>query len=230
VLKRAKLLWINYPNNPTGAVAPPEFLARAVDFARRHDLLLCHDAPYTEVAFDGCVPHSVLEVPGAKEVAVEITSASKTYNMAGWRVGAACGNAEAIRALHTLKSNVDSASFRPIYEAAAIALTGDQSWLKERNDLYRERRDIIVEALRAAGLSVNTPQATLYVWPHVPASVTSEQFTARLLDEAGVSITPGTAFGPAGEGYARISLGLATPRVREAMDRVGEWLGANGKA
>ena len=225
-LRRARLMWLNYPNNPTGAVAPPEFLAEAVDFAGRHDLLLCHEAPYTEVAFDGYAPHSLLEVPGAKEVAVEFNSLSKTYNMGGWRIGAACGNAEAIRALHTLKSNLDSASFLPLYHAAAVALTGDQGWLGERNEIYRERRDIVVAGLRAAGLEVRAPQATLYVWPRVPAGMKSEEFTTALLEEAGVSLTPGTAFGPGGEGYARISVGIATPRLREAMEWLVEWVGS----
>jgi LL-diaminopimelate aminotransferase len=229
-LARAKLLWLNYPNNPTGAAAPPEFLAEAVAFARRHDLLLCHDAPYTDVAFDGYRPHGLLEVPGAKDVAVEFNSLSKTYNMGGWRVGAAGGNAYAIRALHTLKSNVDSASFLPVYHAAAAALTGDQGWVKERNAIYQERRDIIVDGLRAAGLAVRSPQATLYVWPRVPAGMTSEEFTTGLLDDTGVSMTPGTAFGPLGEGYARISLGIATPRVREAMERVVAWVRGARKA
>ena len=224
VLARTKLMWINYPNNPTGAVAPPEFLAEAVDYARRHNFLLCHDAPYTDVAFDGYVPHSLLEVPGAKEVAVEFNSLSKTYNMAGWRIGAACGNPEAIRALHTLKSNVDSASFLPLYHAAAAALTGDQGWIEARNAIYRERRDIVMDGLRAAGLPARVPQATLYVWPRVPAGMKSEEFTMALLEDTGVSMSPGSAFGPSGEGYARISLGVATPRLREAMERVVTWV------
>lgn len=228
-LQRAKIMWLNYPNNPTGAVAPPEYLREAVAFARRNDLLLCHDAPYTEIGFDGFEPMSLLQVPGAKEVAVEFNSLSKSYNMGGWRLGMACGNAYAIKALHALKSNIDSASFLPIYHAGIAALNGDQSWLKERNAIYRERRDIVVDSLRAAGLEVQTPKATIYVWPKVPARMMSSDFATALLEDAGVSVTPGSAFGPSGEGYARISLGMATPRVREAMERVGEWMRRSGK-
>ncbi|MBI3361324.1 MAG: aminotransferase class I/II-fold pyridoxal phosphate-dependent enzyme, partial [Chloroflexi bacterium] len=150
-LKRAKILWLNYPNNPTGAVATAEFFAEAVAFARRHDILLCHDAPYAEIGYDGYRPISLLQVPGAKDVAVEFNSLSKAYNMGGWRLGMAAGNAEAIKAIHTLKSNIDSATFLPIYDAGVAALTGDQSWLVERNAIYRERRDLVVEGLRAAG-------------------------------------------------------------------------------
>jgi LL-diaminopimelate aminotransferase len=227
VLQRARLMWLNYPNNPTGGIAPVEFLAEAVAFARRHDLLLCHDAPYTDVAFEGYRPASLLQVPGAKDVAVEFNSLSKTYNMAGWRVGIVSGNAAAINVLNTLKSNVDSASFRPIYDAATAALTGDQSWLEERNAIYQGRRDIVLDGLRAAGLRARSPNAAMYVWTRTPAGPTSVEYTTRLLEATGVSITPGVTFGPSGEGYARIAIGVPTPRLREAMTRLVEWTTRN---
>jgi LL-diaminopimelate aminotransferase len=224
VLRRASVLWLNYPNNPTGATAPPDFFRRAVRFAHRHHLLICHDAPYTEVTFDGYAAPSLLQVEGAKEVVLEFNSLSKSHNMAGWRVGMAVGNADAVAAMALVKTNLDSGIFRPIQDAAIAALTGDQSWLADRNAIYQQRRDIVLEALERAGLKARKPQASLYLWPRVPDGLTSADFATRLLEETGVSVTPGTVFGQHGEGYVRISLGLSTARIREAMSRLIDFM------
>jgi LL-diaminopimelate aminotransferase len=224
VLRRAKLLWLNYPNNPTGAVAPPAFLQAAVDFARHHNLLLCHDAAYTQVTFDGYHAPSIFEIADAKEIAVEFSSLSKSHNMAGWRVGALLGNAAALGAYFTLKTNADSSHFLPVLEAAAEAMRGDQAWLNERNEVYRQRRDSVIAALRALGLQAEPPRASLYVWSPVPAGQTSRAFVERALDEAHVSLTPGTLFGARGEGYVRLSLTVPAARLEEAMQRLGRWL------
>jgi LL-diaminopimelate aminotransferase len=224
VARRARLLWLSYPNNPTTGLAGLDFFERAVGFAREHNILICHDNPYSEVTFDGYVAPSVLQASGALDLAVEFNSLSKTYNMGGWRVGMAVGNAEAIGHLARLKSNIDTALFIPIQDAAIAALTGDQTWLAARNDVYRERRDIIVEGLRAAGLTLRVPQATLYVWARIPPGQTSAEFASRLLEEASVSLTAGSVFGASGEGYVRISLGIATERLREAVERLEHWI------
>ncbi|MDH7485751.1 MAG: LL-diaminopimelate aminotransferase [Anaerolineae bacterium] len=223
VADRARLLWLNYPNNPTGAVAPLEFFERVVAFAHRHDLLVCHDAPYADIAFDSYRAPSLLQVPGAREVAVEFNSLSKSHNMAGWRVGMAVGNARAIAALLHIKSNVDSGIFRAIQDAAVAALTGDQSWLAERNAVYQQRRDMILATLDEVGLHARRPQAGLYIWPEVPPGYRAVEFADRLLRETGISITPGTAFGQYGEGYLRISLGQDTGRIKEALDRLSKF-------
>jgi len=231
VASTAKMLWLNYPNNPTGAIAPVEFFEEVVAFARRHDLLVCHDNPYCDVTFDGYDAPSLLQVPGARDVALEFNSLSKTYNMAGWRVGMAVGNPVAVAALARVKTNIDSGLFRAIQDAAVLALTGDQGWLAERNEIYRERRDLIMEALPELGMEAETPQASLYIWARVPRGYTSAALATRVLDEAGVSITPGTAFGQQGEGYVRISLGADTNRIREALERLKKMdLGAPVKA
>ncbi len=190
VARQAKLFWLNYPNNPTGAVATPEFLAEAVAFAREHDLLLCHDAPYCEVAYEGYRPPSLLQVEGAKEVAIEFNSFSKTYNMAGWRIGMVVGNRAAIKALAQVKTNVDTGIFTAIQEAAVVALTGDQTWLEGRNAIYQERRDIILEGLAAVGIKARKPLAALYVWAEVPEGYSSAGFADKLLTEQGVSFAP----------------------------------------
>jgi LL-diaminopimelate aminotransferase len=220
VVLSAKILWLNYPNNPTGAIASLEFFERVVDFARRNELLVCHDNPYCDVTFDGYTAPSLLQVPGAMDVALEFNSLSKTYNMAGWRIGMAVGNATAVEALARTKTNIDSGVFRPIQDAAVVALTGDQAWLKERNEVYRERRDLIVETLWGIGIQAAKTKASLYVWAKVPQGYNSEGFATQLLDKAGISIAPGSAFGPHGEGFVRISVGMGTERVREAMERL----------
>jgi LL-diaminopimelate aminotransferase len=220
VLRRAKLLWLNYPNNPTAAVAPFEFFAAAVAFARRHGLLLCHDAPYTQITFGSYRAPSVLKIDGAKEVAVEFNSLSKSHNMAGWRVGALVGNPQALKTFFTLKTNVDSSHFLPILAAATEAMTGDQAWLSKRNEVYRLRRDIVVQALNDFGLPAQLPQASIYVWCPVPTGWTCLDFVNLLLDETAVSLTPGTIFGDNGEGYVRISLTAPAERLSEAMLRM----------
>jgi LL-diaminopimelate aminotransferase len=223
VLHRAKLMWLNYPNNPTAAVANLEFFTQAVNLASRYGFLLCHDAAYMQVAFDGEQPPSLLQAPGAKEVSVEFNTLSKSHNMAGWRTGALLGNAQAVRTLFTLKTNADSSHFLPIFEASTAALTGDQSWLVERNEIYRQRRDVVVTGLRRMSLDVPTPRASLYVWSPIPAGWDCASFVTAALEQAGVSLTPGTVFGPGGEGFFRISITASLERLQQAMDRLGEW-------
>lgn len=218
--RAARMLWLNYPNNPTGATATLDILAEAVDFCRRYEILLCHDAPYVDVTFDGYVAPSVLQIPGAKEVAIEFNSLSKTYNMAGWRVGMAVGSKVAVKALATVKTQIDSGIARPIQDMAAAALTGDQSWLAERNAVYQERRDLALAALRRMGFQPDTPKAGLYLWFRVPEGMTSLEFHAHLLKEAHISLTPGHIYGENGEGYIRLSLAVATERLKEALGRL----------
>ncbi len=226
VLKRARLLFLNYPNNPTGAIAPFEFFEKAVNFGRQHGIVVAHDAPYVDVCFDGYIAPSLMQVPGAKEVAVEFNSLSKSYNMGGWRLGMVVGNPALLSYLFTYKSQIDSSQFGPLMDAGVAALTGDQSWLEERNDIYHHRRDIVLAGLRQAGFSVDTPPAAIYVWAHLPAKFSdSVDFCARLLEETGVSTTPGVIFGKYGEGYIRISLGTATDRIKEAASRIVRWVG-----
>jgi len=220
VADRAALLWLNYPNNPTGAVADPKFFDHAVNFARRHRLLLCHDTPYCDVTYDGYVAPSLLQVEGACEAAVEFNSLSKTFNMAGWRVGMAVGNSEALAALARIKSNVDSGMFRPLQEAAVRALSTDPAWIAARNEVYRQRLDIALEGVTAAGLEAERPRATLYVWARLPPPWTAEGFALELLERTGVAVAPGSFFGPAGEGYVRLSVTAPTERVRAAMERL----------
>jgi LL-diaminopimelate aminotransferase len=222
-LSRSRLLWINYPNNPTGAVAGRGFYETALEFARRNNLLLCHDAAYCDVAFGGHRPPSIFELPGAKEHAVEFTSVSKTYNMAGWRLGFLTGNAAVIAALRRVKSNVDSGIFPGVTAAGEAALRGDQGWLAGRNAVYASRRDAVLAGLAAIGIRADPPQASLYVWAPVPAGQTAESFANAVLDQTGVCFSPGVFFGAEGEGYVRISLGTPTRRVEEAMQRLREW-------
>lgn len=225
VARKARVIWLNYPNNPTGAVASMSFFEEAVAFAKKYQIIIANDAPYMDICFDGYVAPSILQVPGAKDVAVEFNSLSKTYNMAGWRVGMAVGNPEVISYLHTYKSQADTAQFGPIFSASATALTGDQSWLEERNLVYKARRDIIISALKQAGFGVTPPPAAIYVWAKLPQGETnSVDFCNRLLEQTGVSTTPGVIYGQAGEGYLRISLGTATDRIQEAMQRVVGWV------
>ena len=225
IARRARLLWLNYPNNPTAAVAGLDFFSAAVDFARRWGILVCHDAAYTQVTFDGYRAPSLLEVPDCKEVAVEFNTLSKTYNMAGWRVGAALGNPEALQALYRLKTHADSGHFLPILQAATVALNGDQEWLLARNETYRRRRDLALDGLRALDLQPTTPVASLYIWCPVPPGWTSQAFAASVLEGACVSLTPGTVFGAQGEGYVRLSLTACEERMSAAMQRMAKWMG-----
>ncbi len=223
--KAARMLWLNYPNNPTGAVASLDFLAEAVDFCRRYDILLCYDNPYADVTYDGYVAPSVLQIPGAKEVALEFNSLSKTYNMAGWRVGMAVGNRVAVKALAQVKTQIDSGIGKPIQDMAAAALSGDQSWLAGRNAIYQERRDLTLAALRRLGFQADTPKAGLYVWFRLPTGTTSLEFQTRLLEEAHISLTPGSIYGRNGEGWLRISLAVETGRLKEALSRLERVVG-----
>jgi len=222
VADRARLIWLNYPNNPTGAVADRDFLARAVDFARQHGLLLCYDAPYCDVTYGDYVAPSVLEIPGAEEVAVEFNSLSKTFNMAGWRMGMAVGNPAALAALAQVKSNMDSGLFHPLQEAAIVALTQTTpAWSARRNALYRERFDILIEGLRALGITATMPRGALYLWAPIPAGwPSSEAFALAVMEQTGVVFAPGSFFGPAGEGYVRVAATAATARLHEAVTRL----------
>jgi LL-diaminopimelate aminotransferase len=216
----AKVLWLNYPSNPTGAVVDREFFEAAVAFAGRHDLLLCHDAAYSEITFDGYVAPSVLESPGAREVAVEFGSLSKTYNMTGWRLGYAVGGAEAIRALSTLKTNLDSGIFNAIQRAGVAALTGPQDHVEQMRAIYQKRRDLVVAAFGEVGIEVEPPLGSIYVWVPTPSGQTSAEFAGALLEEAGVVVAPGTGYGDGGEGFVRISLTVAEERLHEALSRI----------
>jgi LL-diaminopimelate aminotransferase len=223
VARRAKVLWLNYPNNPTGAVADLEFFERAVAFARKHDLAVLHDGPYSEMAFDGYRPLSFLQASGAREVGIEFHSFSKTYNMTGWRIGMAVGNAAMIDALMRVKSNLDSGIPQAIQRMAIAALEGPQDCIAEHTAIYRRRRDRLAAALAKIGLQVRPPRASLYLWARLPEGQTSVDFATRLLDETGVVVTPGVGYGPSGEGYVRLSLTVPDDRLEEAVRRLEAW-------
>jgi LL-diaminopimelate aminotransferase len=223
VAREAKMMWVNYPNNPTGAIASLEFFTELIKWAIETDTLLCADAAYSQVFYEGTPPPSILQVPGAKETAVEFNSLSKAYNMAGWRVGALVGYPENIKGLLTLKSNVDSGLFGPILDAATCALDTDPAWVHERNQTYRQRRDVVVNGFKEMGISLKTPKAALYIWVPIPEGQSSEPFAMRLLQETGVSVAPGTVFGDEGEGFLRISIVQPTERLSEVMRRIRDW-------
>jgi LL-diaminopimelate aminotransferase len=226
VARRAKLMWLNYPNNPTGAVADLDFFEEAVRFAKKHDLAICHDGPYSEVAFDGYKPVSFLEADGARDVGIEFHSLSKSYNMTGWRIGWAIGNETLINALFRVKDNIDSGISQAIQRMAITALEGPDDCIEEHNAIYQRRRDILVDALRAAGMRVEPPKASLYVWARVPEGFKSADFAARLIEDIGVVVTPGSGYGEYGEGYVRLSITTADDRVEEGARRLLEWRGA----
>jgi LL-diaminopimelate aminotransferase len=221
--RAARLIWLNYPNNPTGAVASGEFFARAVDWAKRNDVAILHDAPYTDVVYDGYQAVSFLETPGAREVGVEFHSLSKSYNMTGWRVGMVSGNAELIDALRRLKSNIDSGVPQAIQEMAIEAACGPQESIAENNAVLQRRRDCLVPALREIGLRVDPPKASLYLWAAIPEGYDSKSFATELLDEVAVVVTPGTGYGAHGEGYVRLSLTIPDERLDEGIRRLREW-------
>ena len=223
IARRAKLLWLNYPNNPTAAVAPPDFFAEAVAFARRYELVLCHDNAYSEVGYDGYRAPSLLQVEGARELGIEFFSFSKTYNMTGWRIGWAAGDKELINALMRVKSNIDSGIPQAIQLMAIEALQGDQACIARNNAILERRRDRLVPALRQMGLRVRTPQASLYVWAKAPDGITSGDFAARLLEEKAVVVTPGRGYGEYGEGYVRLSLTIADDQLEEGIRRMADW-------
>ena len=223
VLERAKLLWINYPNNPTGAVADLNFFSRVVKFAQQHDLAVCHDGPYSEVAFDGYQPVSFMQADSAKEVGVEFHSLSKTYNMTGWRIGMVVGNAEMVDALNRVKSNLDSGIPQAIQYAAIEAFTGPQDCIQEHNEIYQRRRDLLIDMLTSIGLDAKPPKASLYVWAKVPHGYTSVDFATDLLEKVGVVVTPGAGYGKNGEGYVRLSLTIPDAVLVKGLSRLAEW-------
>lgn len=220
VSDRTKVMWLNYPTNPTAAVADLDTFETAVGFARAQDLLLLHDAAYSEITFDGYVAPSVLQAPGAKDVALEFGSTSKLFNMTGWRIGWAAGSAEAIRALAVVKTNLDSGQFTAIQRAAIAALEGPLEHLENLRRTYGRRRDLVVRTLNGLGWSLAPPRGSCYVWVPVPAGETSTGFADRLLDEAGIFVAPGNGYGERGEGYVRLSLTVPDDRLDDAMDRL----------
>ena len=218
--RRAKLLFVNYPNNPTAACADLQFFDRLVRFAKRYEIIICHDAMYSELRFDDHPVPSFLEVPGAKEVGIEFHSLSKTYSMTGWRIGFCAGNRDVLAGLGKVKTNVDSGVFQAVQYAGIAALTGPQECVARARETYQERRDQIVQGLRKLGWPVEAPKATFFVWAPVPDGGSSTDWAARLLREAGVVVTPGVGFGPAGEGYYRIALTVGKARIAEALGRL----------
>jgi len=216
----AKLMFLNYPNNPTGAIAPDGLFERAVEFGRQHDILVVHDASYTEISFDGYRPPSFLQTPGAKEVGVEVFSLSKAYNMTGWRTAAIVGNAEAIEAYWRLKTNIDSGMFEAVQLAAVAALRDGDETAKQMSAIYQRRRDLVCGALNDIGVDVTPPKGTIYVWAPVPDGHTSASYCELVLEESGVVVSPGGAYGQSGEGWFRISLTVPDERLTEAVERM----------
>ena len=229
IVEKAKLLWINYPNNPTGAVADLDFFNKVVKFAQQHNLAVCHDAPYTEVAFDDYRPVSFLQADGAREVGIEFHSLSKSYNMTGWRIGMAVGNATMINALKTVKSNIDSGIPQAIQYAAIEALTGPQDCIQQHNAIYQRRRDLVVDMLNDIGIEAESPRASLYVWAKVPEGYTSVDFANDLLEQVGVVVTPGIGYGKNGEGYVRLSLTIPDAGLVKGLSKLAGWRDTKNK-
>jgi len=225
VARKAKLIWLNYPNNPTGATAEFSFFEKAVAWAKQYDVAILHDNPYCDVAYDGYKPISIFQVPGARDVAVEFNSWSKAYNMTGWRIGMVVGNAELVDALMRVKSNIDSGIPQAIQRMAIEAVYGPQDCIEEHNRIYQHRRDRMVEVLRKIGLEVDVPKASLYVWAKLPAGVTSGEFSARLIEDCSVFVTPGRGYGENGEGYVRLSITTPDDRMEEGLKRLEAWKG-----
>ena len=220
VAERARLMWLNYPNNPTAATADRAFLEKAVEFCRRHDIVLCHDAPYSEIAFDGYRPLTLFEIPGAKEVGLEFHSLSKTFNMTGWRIGWICGRADLIDLVGQLKTNIDSGIFQAVQWAGIEALKGGEEETRAACEVYARRHRLVADTLNSLGWSIKPPRATFYVWAPVPKGYDSIGFASHVLDQIGVNITPGVGFGAHGEGYFRLSVTAPDARLEEAMDRM----------
>jgi LL-diaminopimelate aminotransferase len=221
VVSKAKLMFINYPNNPTAAVAPREFYIKLIKFAKENNIIIAADAAYSEIYYEeNEKPLSFLEIPGAKEVGVEFHSLSKTYNMTGWRVGWVCGNKEVVAGILKVKDNYDSGVFQAIQEAAITALSSSQDCVKNARQVYKERRDVLVEGLRKLGWEVGLPKASFYVWAKVPKGYTSSQVVEKLLDEAAIVCTPGNGMGRSGEGYVRFALTVSASRIKEALERI----------
>ena len=223
VADKARVIWLNYPNNPTGAIADADYFAKVVEFAKAHDIAVMHDASYSEVAFDGYRPISFLETPGAIDVGVEFHSLSKSYNMTGWRLGMAVGNEDIISALMVIKSNLDSGVPNAIQYMGMEAMELSQNAIDERNAIYEHRRDRVVQTLRDIGLDAIPPKASLYVWTRIPEGFTSAEFTALLLDEADIVVTPGNGYGEYGEGYIRLSLTINDEDMEKGLARLSEW-------
>jgi LL-diaminopimelate aminotransferase len=223
VADKATVMWLNYPNNPTGAIADADYFAKVVEFAKAHDIAVMHDASYSEVAFDGYRPISFLETPGAIDVGVEFHSLSKSYNMTGWRLGMAVGNEDIISALMVIKSNLDSGVPNAIQYMGMEAMELSQDAIDERNAIYEHRRDRVVQTLRDIGLDAIPPKASLYVWTRIPEGFTSAEFTALLLDEANIVVTPGNGYGQYGEGYIRLSLTINDEDMEKGLARLSTW-------
>ncbi len=223
ILNKTKMLWLDYPNNPTGAVADLDFYDRAIAFCREHGIVICNDAPYTEVAFDGYRPVSMMQAAGAKDVGVEFHSLSKTYNMTGWRIGMVVGNPVVVDALSRLKSNLDSGIPQAIQYAAIEALNGPQDCIAEHNQVYQRRRDLVVEMLNNIGLQAKAPKASLYIWARIPEGFNSIEFATDLLDQCGVAVTPGVGYGRGGEGYVRLSLTISDVLLVKGLSRLAAW-------
>jgi LL-diaminopimelate aminotransferase len=220
IARQSKLLWVNYPNNPTGAIATLEFFKELVDFCHRHEILLCHDHAYSEMAFDGYKPPSILQVDGARDIAIEFHSCSKSYNMTGWRIGYVVGCAQGIKGLSQVKTNVDSGVFKAIQKAAIAAFKTDEAELQELMSVYQHRRDLVIDGLRSLGWQIEAPKATLYVWVPVPQGYTSKDFVTLLLEKCGIIVPPGNGYGDRGEGFFRIALTVADSRLQEAIERM----------
>ena len=220
VAKKSKIMFLNYPNNPTGAVCDKEFFKKAVDFCKKYDILLCHDQAYCEMTYDGYKAPSVLEVEGAKDIAIEFFSHSKSYNMTGWRVGFVCGNAEAIKALGTIKNNIDSGVFKAVQRAATAAFDIPRERIEKLNNMYKERKEVAEQGLRELGWNVKPSKATFYLWMPVPKGFTSEEFATVLLEKAGVVVPPGNGYGKYGEGFFRIALTKPVNVIKEALSRM----------
>ncbi len=216
----ARMLWLNYPNNPTGGVATLEFFAEAVDFCRQYNILLCHDAPYSDITYDGYQAPSILQVPGAKDVAIEFNSLSKTYSLAGWRVGMAVGCRVAVEALATVKTQIDSGLSKPVQDMATDALIGDQSWLVPHREVYQQRRDLCLKTFSKLGLETSIPKGAIYIWFRTPTAYTSLEYHTLLLEKAHIAITPGHIYGHNGHGWMRLSLVATAERLQEALARL----------
>lgn len=222
IAKKSKIMFLNYPNNPTGAVADLDFFKKAVDFCKKYDILLCSDMAYSEMTYDGYKAPSVLQVEGAKDVVIEFYSHSKSYNMTGWRVGFVCGNADAIKALGTIKNNIDSGTFKAIQDAATAAFTVDAKYINDLNKMYQERRDAAEEGFRELGWNVKPSKATFYLWLPVPKGMSSEEFVTIMLEKAHVVVPPGNGYGKYGEGYFRVALTKDVDTIKECIRRMKE--------
>ncbi len=220
ILKRAKVMWLNYPNNPTGAVVDEDYFKEVIVFAKQHDIVILHDACYTEVAYDGYKPISFLQIPGAMDVGIEFHSLSKSYNMTGWRVGVAAGNKDMIDALMVVKSNLDSGIPNAVQYMGIEALKSTDQEIRNRNDIYQSRRDKVVTALKKIGLDVEPPKASLYVWAKIPSGYKSAEFAELILEETNVVVTAGNGYGPSGEGYIRLSLTIGEDDLNEGIKRL----------